>query len=158
MCTKRVSRGRKLLPLFALMVTMTGALTTGAPVYADEYTKVDVDTWDYDRTESLESQIRVDSDVEYDPPDDLDDGESGSLEVDYSNQTQEEEVVEKNETKAEVATATAVTPSAIEAEDKESMLPAIITVAIACVAVAVILLRSGRIKKVFYGRKRGSKR
>lgn len=109
--SRRVGRAACLLT-FAFVMTAGGF----PPVVsqAGEYTSIDVDSWDYDRTEALENQISVQGDVEYEPPADLDTSGTVNLDVDYSNQ-----MVDETKEPEEKVTQSAVTVENTESEPEQ---------------------------------------
>lgn len=131
------SGAKKLAPLLLSI----GILCAGNTVdtYA-AYTTVDVDTWDYERSDALEDQISVQGDVEYEPPADLKGADERIPDVDYSNQLEpeEEEVVETSE--PEVVSEPAVTAE-LPSEEKSSNVGIIVCIVIAIAIVALITVK-----------------
>lgn len=134
------SGAKRLAPLLLSI----GILCVGNTVDAyAAYTTVDVDAWDYERSDALEDQISVQGDVEYEPPADLKGADERIPDVDYSNQLEqeEEEVVKTSE--PEVVSEPAVTTE-LQSEGKSSSAGVIVCIVIAIVIAALITMKKVR--------------
>lgn len=134
------SGAKKLAPLLLSIGILCAGNTVDA--YA-AYTTVDVDAWDYERSDALEDQISVQGDVEYEPPADLKGADERIPDVDYSNQLEpeEEEVVETSE--PEVVSEPAVTAE-LPSEEKSSNVGIVVCIVIAIAIVALITVKKVR--------------
>ncbi len=141
----RCSGAKRLAPLLLSIGILCAGNTVD--VYA-AYTTVDVDAWDYERSDALEDQISVHGDVEYEPPADLKGADDRIPDVDYSNQLEQEddEVAETHE--PEVVSEPAVTTE-LPSEEKSSSAGVVVCI-VAVIALAVLIT----VKKVrLHGKK-----
>lgn len=114
------NRAVKTACLVSLAFVMTVGVNVPTVIFASDYASIDVDSWDYNRAESLENQISVQGDVEYEPPDDLDTSGRAELNVDYSNQMSTDSEIKKPE--SEIAAEAAVSADNTAVEEQEARL------------------------------------
>lgn len=133
---------KKKLTVLILSLIMAVGSPTAITFAANGYTEIDIDAWDYDRTEELKNQVSVHGEVEYEPPDSVSVTTGGSYEFVYPESVADDmEVVSKTSQ----AAITVSQPAIVSAEPgKEiNLLLGIIIIGASLIVGVVVTIKRG---------------